>query len=103
MAQIIRGTTPTLIFQYSDITVSDITTAYLTIKQSGNTVIERDLTTATIGEDSISWELTQEETLELNGARQARVVCDWVLSSGIRGRSHTLDAEVGEPGKNEVI
>lgn len=103
MAAIIRGTTPTLIFKYSDITVSDITKAILTISQNGSIVIEKDISTATIGEDSISWELSQEETLTLNGARNAKVVCDWVLASGVRGRSNVLIADVGEPGKNEVI
>lgn len=103
MAQIIRGTTPTISFQYSDITVSDITKAILSLKQSGQTVIERDLTTATISEDSISWELTQAETLTLNASRNVSIVCDWLLSSGVRGRSNILSADVGEAGKDEVI
>lgn len=103
MAQIIRGTTPTLEFTYRDITVSDITTAILTLSQSGQIVIEKDLTSATVGEDTISWELTQEETLSLNGAKNVKVICDWVLASGVRGRSNILIADVGEPGKDEVI
>ena len=103
MTQIIRGTTPTIEFTYSDIAVSDITTAYLVIRQSGLSVIEKPISDATIGETSLSWELTQEETLQLNGARNAQIVCDWVLASGVRGRSNILTVDVGEPGKNEVI
>lgn len=103
MAQIIRGTTPVLEFTYNDITVSNIAKAILTISQNGVIVIEKDLTSATVGENSLTWELSQEETLSLNASRNARIVCDWLLSSGIRGRSNVLIADVGECGKDEVL
>lgn len=100
---IIRGTTPVIEFTYSDVDVVDITVAKLVIKQSGNIKIERDLSTATAGESSISWRLTQEETLSLENKKQVTIVCDWKLSNGTRGRSNVLTTETGEPGKNEVI
>lgn len=103
MAQIIRGTTPVLEFTYKDITVSDITKAILTIAQNGSIIIEKDLTTATVRENSLTWTLSQEESLTLNASRNARIVCDWVLSNGTRGRSNVLMVDVGEPGKDEVI
>lgn len=103
MAQIIRGTTPTLEFTFSDVTVGSITKAILTAKQDSTIMIEKDLEAATIGEKSISWTLAQEDTLKLKSGRAAEIVCDWKTDSGVRGRSNQLKVDIGEPGKNEVI
>lgn len=103
MAQIIRGTTPTLEFKFSDVTVGNITKAILTAKQDSTIMIEKDLEAATIGEKSISWTLAQEDTLKLKSGRAAEIVCDWKTDSGVRGRSNQLKVDIGEPGKNEVI
>ena len=103
MAQIIRGTTPTLEFTFSDVTVGNITKAILTVKQDSTIMIEKDREAATIGEKSISWTLAQDDTLKLKSGRTADVVCDWKTDSGIRGRSNQLKVDIGEPGKNEVI
>ena len=46
---IARGTTPTIRYTFSLVDVSAIVVAYLTIKQ-GSLVIEKDLTSATIGD-----------------------------------------------------
>lgn len=100
---IIRGTTPTIQFTYNDITVSDITVAILSMKQKKQTVIEKDLTEATVGQKSLSWTLTQEETLSLTPGQDVTIVCDWKLASGVRGRSKTFTTPAGEPGKDEVI
>lgn len=103
MAQIIRGTTPTLEFTFSDITVGTIIKAILTAKQDSTIMIEKDLEAATIGEKSISWTLAQSDTLKLKSGRTADIVCDWKTDSGVRGRSNLLKVDIGEPGKNEVI
>lgn len=104
MAQIIRGTTPTITFSYSDIQVSDISKAVLVLKQGGKDVLEKDKTTATAdtANNTLSWTLSQAETLDLS-SKDVTLVCDWVLANGVRGRSHELISHVGEPGKNEVI
>lgn len=103
MAAIIRGTTPTITFTFSEIAVADISTAYLTIRQGCGTVIEKDLSTASVGEDSLTWTLSQTETLLLRSKTPGEVVCDWKLADGTRGRSKVLQFTAGEPGKNEVI
>lgn len=99
---IIRGTTPTIEFIFTDVAVSDITTAILSLKQLGKTVIEHDISSATVDE-SLSWKLTQEETLSLNNRYDVEIVCDWKLTDGTRGRSHKLCTPVGNPGKDNVI
>lgn len=102
MDEIIRGTTPTIKFTYSEISVSDISIAILTLSQSGTIVIEKNLSEATVGSDYISWKLSQAETLSLS-KKDVTVICDWVLANGTRGRSNVLVANIGEPGKNEVL
>lgn len=102
MAQIIRATTPTIKFKFKTINVSTITKAIMTIKQNGIIVLEKDLSAATVGSDTIEWELTQAETLAL-GRTPVVITCDWVLNTGKRGRANVLDAQIGEPGKDEVI
>ena len=102
---IVRGTTPTIIFRYSDVNVSEITTAFLTIKQSTETVISRDISTSTadVEANTLEWTLTQEETLNLNVGSSTFIVCDWVLGSGTRGRSQVCRCEVEPSGKNTII
>ena len=100
---LIRYTTPTVIFSYSDITVSSITKAYLTIKQRNNEIIARDISTATVGSSSLSWTLTQAETALLTVGVPAQICCDWLLDDGTRGRSNIKTEQVENTGKAEVI
>ena len=99
---IIRGTTPTIKFTFDQINTSDIVTAYLVIKQRGKSVIERDLPTATIETEFISWKLEQAETLKLSKS-DAEIICDWKLNDGTRGRSNAVTENVVDSGKLEVI
>lgn len=100
---IIRATTPTIIISFSTVDVSQIEVANLYIKQRGTAVITRDISTATVGESTISWTLTQAETLLLSEKSRALIVCDWLLSDGTRGRSYEVNETVENSGKNEVI
>lgn len=100
---ITRGTTPTIKFCYSKVDVADIDVAYLTIKQSKRTIIERDISTAFKDEKYIYWTLTQEETLLLDTKVSASIKCDWKTIAGLRGESHDCIAYIKDPGKDEVI
>lgn len=102
MATIIRGTTPTITFTFSDISVLTIEAAYMTLKQCGDIVVEKTLSDATQGENSLSWKLTQEDTLKLS-SQTGIIVCDWLLSDGTRGRSGVMQFDIGEPAINGVI
>lgn len=102
MAQIIRGTTPTIEFTFSHISVADIATAILTIKQGGEILVEKDLTSATVGEDSLSWTLTQEECLDLKYGKST-VMINWLLASSTRGASREYIVEIINNHINEVI
>lgn len=62
---ITRGTTPTIGFTFGTTDVNDITVAYLTVKQGGTVIAEKDLSEATVGNDAIVWELAQTDTLKI--------------------------------------
>lgn len=102
MANIIEGTTPTIKYTFGSVSVTDITTAYLTIKKSDSVAIERDITTATVGDDYLSWILTQAETLSL-GVGKATMMLNWVTSDGVRGASEESYFTVAENHKEEEI
>lgn len=101
---IIRGTTPTITFTFSEILTSDINKAILTVSQLGRVIIERDLSTATVEANTLSWKLSQEETFLLQVSKGAtEIICDWLLNDGTRGRSVIRKEGVEPTGKNEVI
>ena len=89
MTKIIIGTTPTITYKFKIVDVSEITVAILTIKERGVNIIELNLSDATIGEDSLSWTLTQEETL-LIGTRTATMMLNWKTEDGTRGASEEV-------------
>lgn len=102
---IVRGTTPTIIFTFQTIDVSDIDTAYLVLKQWDTAKITKDITSATVDSEAgtLSWTLTQTESLTLEVSKKCSIMCDWLTSDGTRGRSVEKTESVENPGKNEVI
>jgi len=102
---IVKGTTPTIEYFFNEIKATDITSAYLTVKESGKDVIERDISTSTVDSEanSISWTLMQEETLPLNPGGTVIFFFDWLLVDGTRGRGEIAKFVVSPTGKNEVI
>lgn len=102
MTEIIIGTTPTITYKFKVVDVSEITVAILTIKERGVNIIELNLSDATIGEDSLSWTLTQEETL-LIGTRTATMMLNWKTEDGTRGASEQVFVTGGDNHIREVI
>ena len=106
MEKIIIGTTPTIYFTFRTVEPADITKAVLTIAHKGEILIERDLSTAEVGENTISWTLTQAETLKLplprGTGKPATVMCNW-LAGSVRGSSDRTAVWGAENDKAEVI
>lgn len=100
---IIKGTTPTIEYTFSEVDPAEMTAAVFSVKQIGQTVIEKDLTTATISEGKMSWTLTQTESLSLAAGVLTEIYLDYVLQDGTRGAGVTTPANVQPAGKNEVI
>lgn len=83
---IVAGTTPTLIYRFRTISPQDIKTAYLTVQQGGRVIVKKDMATAEIGASTLSWTLTQADTLAISRG-EARVMVNWVTLTGMRGTS----------------
>ena len=102
MAQIIRGTTPTIEYTFRVVSVADIATAILTIKQSGEVLIQKDLSKAEVGESSLSWKLSQAECLQLSFGG-ATIMLNWLLADGTRGASNETPVAMVQNHIPEVI
>lgn len=101
MDVIIRGTTPTIMYKFHTVDPNEISVAYLTACDENTVIVERDLTTATVGSGYISWTLTQEESLRLPPV--TKWMCNWKKSDGTRGASTEMHTKVVRNQKNEVI
>lgn len=99
---IIIGTTPTIKYKFHVVDVSTITTAILTVEKNGRNIVERDLTTATVGEDFLSWDLEQEETLQI-GRGGATIMLNWLTDVGKRGASAQTPVRMDDNHIREVI
>ena len=86
MKEIIIGTTPTITYKFKIVSVADIVTAILTIKQSTGIIVQKTLTDAEVGEDTLSWILSQQETFSI-GQKSATMMINWKTAGGIRGAS----------------
>lgn len=67
---IVRGTTPTIRFQFKTVDPREMEAAYLTISQDG-VLIEKGLGEAEAYGDCLEWRLSQAETLSLVADRAA--------------------------------
>ena len=102
MTKIIIGTTPTITYKFKVVDVSEISVAILTIKERGTNIIELNLSDATIGEDSLSWTLTQEETLQFAG-KTCTMMLNWKTEDGTRGASEEVFIQGAPNHIREVI
>lgn len=79
---IVRGTTPTIRFNFVAIDTANIAVAYLTIKQNGSVLIEKDLEDGDVQEGYIEWALTQEDTLAMSPCSDVYIQCRYKLNDG---------------------
>lgn len=86
MQKLARGTTPTITMTYKTIDVSLIVEAYLTMRQRG-LEIEKTLAEAAVADNSLSWTLTQQETLDLRTDSSVNIQCRYRLQDGTAGTS----------------
>lgn len=109
MESIIRGTTPTIEVTFPTVDVSSITAAFLTVRsgpppeRDAEPIISKNLSAGTKGEKSITWTLTQTDTLALVPGLRVTVCCDWKTQDGTRGRSQEAVYLVEETGIDGVI
>lgn len=102
MSKIIIGTTPTIKYTFRSVDVATIVTAILTIKKNGVIVLRKELSDATVGENDISWKLTQADTLGI-GKDVAKMMVNWLTLDGTRGASVEMDVVMRDNHIPEVI
>ena len=103
MTELVKGTTPTIRYNFSSVTVSDIVVALLKITQAKGVQVVKDLEDATVGNKYLEWVLTQEETLSLKEGNYALITLDWLLDNGTRGFGKQSVVKVVPSGTNEVL
>ena len=102
MTKIIIGTTPTITYKFKVVDVADVTVAILTIKERGVNIIELNLSDAMVGEDSLSWTLTQEVTVQI-GVKTCTMMLNWKTQDGTRGASEEVFIQGAPNHVREVI
>lgn len=107
MENLIRGTTPGIEVDFSDVTeieFSHITDAVLTINAGGENVIEKFLTDMDVNptDKTITYFFTQEQSLGLSQYDSVHIEMD-IIVDGKRLRSATIDTEVDSTNYNEVL
>ena len=100
MAVIVKGTTPTITYTFSTVRINEVTQAVLTLKHRTG-MITKTLSDATIGENSLTWTLTQEDTLSLQN--EVSMMLNFVCTDGTRGASDKTSIAVKTNHINEVI
>lgn len=102
MANVIRGTTPTIIYTFETVDVAHIAKAFLTVKANGSIIIEKDINDAVAGEKTLSFELSQADTLKMLFP-ECKVMLNWVLDDGTRGAGEEITLHVYDNHINDVI
>lgn len=102
---IARFTTPTFVFTFDEISVSDIVNAKLNLNIRGERYVTKDFSSANVNTDAntISWTLTQAESGTLPEGRTGEVYCSWLYDDGTRGRSKYSEFLVVAAGEEGVM
>lgn len=91
MSYVKRGTTPTHIFEV-DLDLRDAVNLMIIYKQYGRVILEKTLEHCKVGEDKVSVELTQSETLSFKPDAQTSVEIIARFSDGTVARSDIMTA-----------
>lgn len=102
MQKIVVGTTPKIRWHFSKVKVSDIVTATMTIKRYSKNIIMKEIDSAIINNDEITYSLSQDETLGI-GVGTCEIMLNWVTNNGIRGTSGITHIEFTKNHINEVL
>lgn len=101
-----QGTTPEIKYKFRKFIVTDIIIAYLSIRQNGKTLVEMDLDDAievSATDNSITWRLSQNDTIKFNPNDQLEVQVKYKTNTGIVGTSVISYVDSYEDIKGEVI
>lgn len=97
-----RGTTPTHVFN-ANIDLTDAEVVYLTYKQGNKIAVEKSIDDLTITSDSITAELTQEDTLAMRSSGEVFIQIRARFPGGSAVASNIIRVPACEILKDGVI
>lgn len=97
-----RGTTPTHEFS-TDINLTSAEVLYITYKQDGKSIIEKDIDAVDIEAEKVTTQLTQEETLKVQPHGTVKVQIRARLAGGEAVASNIMSASPEDILKDGVI
>lgn len=100
---IARWTTPGLTYTPQAVNADEIAEIALVIKQGDTTILEKDLSEATLSDGAFTWEFTQEETATLSANAIATVKIDYLTNNGKRFTTRTFTVNMANSAKDEVM
>lgn len=95
MSNIIRGTTPTNIFNVN-VDLTDAEDIIISYAQKGNVVINKTISDIDVTEDALSTTLTQTETLKLDAAYDVDIQIRALFDDGTAIASDIITVDVGK-------
>lgn len=106
MVSIVIGTTPTIIYKMRKVTTSVLVKADFTVQDRTNTtIISRSIDSATLNatDNTVSWKLTQQETLSLKASQQYTMMANWLTNDGTAGVTETAVVNIEKNHRKEVL
>lgn len=97
-----RGTTPTQQFNTS-IDLHEATVLYITYKQYGKVVIEKDLDDCTVTASYVTTELSQEDTLLFDDTKEIEIQIRAKFADGTAVASNIMKTDAGRILKGGII
>lgn len=98
----IRGTTPIHTFT-TDLDLTTADSVFVTYKQDGIVILEKDKDHLTITEDTITYKLTQEETLIFRPLYGVKIQIRAKFADGTAVASNVISAGINDILKEGVI
>ena len=97
-----KGTTPTHIFN-TNVDLTEAVALYVTYKQGGRVVIEKDKSECEITSTNVTTKLTQADSLKLNETQTVEMQIRARFSDGTAIASNIMTAEAGRVLKGGEI
>ena len=94
MSEIIRGTTPTNVFNVN-VDLRDVEDILITYSQKGKPVINKTIDDVEITEESLTVTLTQTETLKLDHVYDVQIQIRALFDDGTAIASDIISVDVG--------
>lgn len=103
MSEIARWTTPSISFKPSMAEAADIAEIKCVLTQSGEDLIIKSLTDATIENGKFIWTLTQAETASLAASKKTFLQFDYLTDEGMRYTTVPVEYETVNSAIDEAI